>query len=36
VRDRGSKSARAISKPDFIAEVIAKITSRDGFAFSEV
>ena len=28
VRDRGSKSARAISKFDFISEVCAKITSR--------
>jgi len=29
VRDRGSKSARAISKPDFIAEVLAKIKNRN-------
>ncbi len=29
VRDRGAKSPRPISKKDFIAEVLAKITSRD-------
>jgi len=29
VRDRGAKSARAISKPDFISEIRAKIQSRD-------
>jgi len=29
VRDRGSKSARQISKADFIAEVLAKIKNRD-------
>jgi threonyl-tRNA synthetase len=29
VRDRGSKSARQISKPDFIAEVCAKIKNRN-------
>lgn len=29
VRDRGSKSARAISKKDFIAEVLAKIKNRN-------
>ena len=29
VRDRGEKSARAISKPDFISEIRAKIQSRN-------
>jgi threonyl-tRNA synthetase len=28
VRDRGAKVARAISKPDFISEILAKISSR--------
>jgi len=32
-RDRGAKSARVISKNDFINEVIAKIASRNRFAF---